>query len=142
MSSMEIDDERPKLSAEADRELSRLWRTWRTVLEMLVDRVRPHTSSRWSHADRSVFQGYAISEEEVQISRDQFQRKFADPQTGYAEYATVIERPCTVADCWLEAQTHEATSRAYGRNDGATQASTIKTKTPSCQRRWHNLGRI
>ena len=39
---MEIDegDGAPKLSAEADRELTRLWRTWRTVLEMLVDRVR------------------------------------------------------------------------------------------------------
>ena len=39
---MEIDEGNgaPKLSAEADRELTRLWRTWRTVLEMLVDRVR------------------------------------------------------------------------------------------------------
>jgi hypothetical protein len=40
---MEIDQGNgaPKLSPEADRELTRLWRTWRTVLEMLVDRVRP-----------------------------------------------------------------------------------------------------
>lgn len=36
---MDLDD-RPKLSAEAEREVTRLWRTWRTVLEMLVDRVR------------------------------------------------------------------------------------------------------
>lgn len=34
-------DDRPKLSAEAEREVTRLWRTWRTVLEMLVDRVSP-----------------------------------------------------------------------------------------------------
>ena len=39
---MDVDDERPKMSAEADRELTKLWRTWRTVLEMLVDRVNYH----------------------------------------------------------------------------------------------------
>lgn len=32
-------DEVPKLSVEQERELTRLWRTWKTVLEMLVDRV-------------------------------------------------------------------------------------------------------
>ncbi|KEF52335.1 DNA-directed RNA polymerase I, II, and III subunit RPABC1 [Exophiala aquamarina CBS 119918] len=63
---MDLDD-RPKLSAEAEREVTRLWRTWRTVLEMLVDR------------------GYAISDSEMTISRDDFQRKFGDPQTGHAE---------------------------------------------------------
>lgn len=36
---MDHDGHTNKLSAEADRELTRLWRTWRTVLEMLVDRV-------------------------------------------------------------------------------------------------------
>jgi hypothetical protein len=30
-------------------------------------------------------QGYAISDEELNISRDRFQRKFGDPQTGEAE---------------------------------------------------------
>lgn len=35
---MDLDD-RPKLSVEAEKEVTRLWRTWRTVLEMLVDRV-------------------------------------------------------------------------------------------------------
>jgi hypothetical protein len=40
---MEIDEGNGavNLSPEADRELTRLWRTWRTVLEMLVDGVRP-----------------------------------------------------------------------------------------------------
>ncbi|KIW24018.1 uncharacterized protein PV07_09757 [Cladophialophora immunda] len=63
---MDLDD-RPRLSVEAEKEVTRLWRTWRTVLEMLVDR------------------GYAIAEDELKISRDQFQRKFGDPQSGYAE---------------------------------------------------------
>jgi len=81
---MDLDDDRPKLSSEAERELTRLWRTWRTVLEMLVDRVGAarHASSLSDH----LFQGYAISEEEVKISRDQFQRKFGDQQTGHVEY--------------------------------------------------------
>ncbi|EXJ53442.1 DNA-directed RNA polymerase I, II, and III subunit RPABC1 [Cladophialophora psammophila CBS 110553] len=63
---MDLDD-RPKLSVEAEKEVTRLWRTWRTVLEMLVDR------------------GYAIAENELKISRDEFQRKFGDPQSGHAE---------------------------------------------------------
>ncbi|KAK4938761.1 DNA-directed RNA polymerases II 24 kDa polypeptide (RNA polymerase II subunit 5) [Elasticomyces elasticus] len=60
-------DERPRLSVEAEKEVTRLWRTWRTVLEMLVDR------------------GYAIATEELTISRDQFQNKFCDRQAGHAD---------------------------------------------------------
>lgn len=38
--SMDIDDDGAlQLRPEQDKELTRLWRTWRTVLEMLVDRV-------------------------------------------------------------------------------------------------------
>lgn len=41
---MDIDDQnddygRHKLSEEGEKELTRLWRTWRTVNEMLLDRV-------------------------------------------------------------------------------------------------------
>ena len=42
MSAMELDDDsftQHKLTADTDRDLTRLWRTWRTVNEMLVDRV-------------------------------------------------------------------------------------------------------
>ncbi|KAI1610470.1 DNA-directed RNA polymerase II subunit E [Exophiala viscosa] len=60
-------DERPRLSVEAEKEVTRLWRTWRTVLEMLVDR------------------GYAIATDELTISRDEFQNKFCDRQAGHAE---------------------------------------------------------
>lgn len=38
ISSMDYED-RPKLSVDAEKEITRLWRTWKTVLEMLVDRV-------------------------------------------------------------------------------------------------------
>ena len=34
-----MDDDFSMASAEADREMTRLWRTWRTVFEMLLDRV-------------------------------------------------------------------------------------------------------
>ncbi len=38
--SMDIDDDSARqLRPEQEKELTRLWRTWRTVLEMLVDRV-------------------------------------------------------------------------------------------------------
>lgn len=38
--SMDIDeDDQPKLSEEGEKELTRLWRTWKTVIEMLMDRV-------------------------------------------------------------------------------------------------------
>lgn len=37
---MELDeDNRLKLSEEGEKELTRLWRTWKTVNEMLMDRV-------------------------------------------------------------------------------------------------------
>jgi RNA polymerase Rpb5, N-terminal domain len=37
---MDLDeDDRPKLSEEGEKELTRLWRTWKTVIEMLMDRV-------------------------------------------------------------------------------------------------------
>ncbi|KAJ5096828.1 hypothetical protein N7456_007549 [Penicillium angulare] len=51
---------------EADKEMTRLWRTWRTVYEMLSDR------------------GYEVSDEELQISLNDFRNKYADPM-GYPE---------------------------------------------------------
>ncbi|KAF7177082.1 hypothetical protein CNMCM7691_004730 [Aspergillus felis] len=54
-------DEEYTSSAEADREMTRLWRTWRTVFEMLADR------------------GYEVTEEEIQIPLDEFRQKYADP---------------------------------------------------------------
>lgn len=33
----------------------------------------------------TLLQGYAISDSEMTLSRDEFQRKFGDPQTGHAE---------------------------------------------------------
>ncbi|KAI9804172.1 MAG: hypothetical protein M1825_001574 [Sarcosagium campestre] len=46
-------------NAEADRELTRLWRAWRTVLEMVQDR------------------GYELTEDEVRVSLDDFKRQYA-----------------------------------------------------------------
>lgn len=40
VSEMNIDeDDRPKLSEDGEKDLTRLWRTWKTVIEMLMDRV-------------------------------------------------------------------------------------------------------
>ncbi|KAL9128322.1 MAG: hypothetical protein Q9217_002977 [Psora testacea] len=55
-----LDQERQKLAADAERELTRLWRAWRTVHEMCQDR------------------GYELAEEEVRISLDEFREKYSD----------------------------------------------------------------
>ncbi|KAL8952621.1 MAG: hypothetical protein Q9222_001495 [Ikaeria aurantiellina] len=49
-----------KATQDAEKELTRLWRAWRTVQEMCADR------------------GYELSDEEVRISLDEFREKFAD----------------------------------------------------------------
>lgn len=54
------DAERAKVVADADRELTRLWRAWRTVHQMCQDR------------------GYEIGEEEVKISLEDFRINYAD----------------------------------------------------------------
>ncbi|OJJ62862.1 hypothetical protein ASPSYDRAFT_172070 [Aspergillus sydowii CBS 593.65] len=51
-------------SDEGDRETTRVWRTWRTVFEMLRDR------------------GYEVTDEEVQIKLDEFKQKYVD-EKGY-----------------------------------------------------------
>lgn len=51
---MDIDDDNARqLRPEQDKEWTRLWRTWRTVLEMLVDRVcaTPDHAIRKVHTD-------------------------------------------------------------------------------------------
>ncbi|KAF7717138.1 DNA-directed RNA polymerases I, II, and III subunit RPABC1 [Penicillium ucsense] len=53
-------------STDASREMSRLWRTWKTVHEMLVDR------------------GYEVSEDELKLSLEDFARKYSDP-IGYPD---------------------------------------------------------
>ncbi|KAL4934289.1 DNA-directed RNA polymerase core subunit RPB5 [Aspergillus undulatus] len=49
---------------DADRETIRVWRTWRTVFEMLQDR------------------GYEVTEEEVKIELEEFKSKYVD-EKGY-----------------------------------------------------------
>ncbi|ETI25485.1 hypothetical protein G647_02258 [Cladophialophora carrionii CBS 160.54] len=58
---------RSELAVEGEREVTRLWRTWRTVLEMLKDR------------------GYEISADELSIPRWKFQEKYTDSATGLAD---------------------------------------------------------
>lgn len=84
---------------EADKEMTRLWRTWRTVYEMLSDRVSFYSQRplkhEWaantaleqrliSYATRQ--QGYEVSDDELQLSLIDFKHKYADPM-GYPEYA-------------------------------------------------------
>ncbi|EEH39996.1 DNA-directed RNA polymerases I [Paracoccidioides lutzii Pb01] len=54
------DEEYSRASAEADREMTKLWRTWRTVFEMLADR------------------GYEVTEEEIKIPLDEFRTRYSD----------------------------------------------------------------
>ena len=85
-----MDQEQAKLHAHAERELTRLWRAWRTIKEMCQDRVCPF--SRASETSNSTFpkltvipQGYELTEEEVRISLDDFRAQFSDP-LGAPEY--------------------------------------------------------
>ncbi|KAL8734359.1 MAG: hypothetical protein Q9166_001557 [cf. Caloplaca sp. 2 TL-2023] len=57
-------EEQSRTSQDAEKELTRLWRAWRTLQEMCADR------------------GYELSEEEVRISLDEFREKFADASGG------------------------------------------------------------
>ncbi|KAE8143379.1 RNA polymerase [Aspergillus pseudotamarii] len=61
-----MDEDYSSGSVDADREMTRLWRTWRTVFEMLQDR------------------GYEVTEEEVQITLEEFRQKYSDP-LGYPD---------------------------------------------------------
>jgi len=54
------DEDYSKASAEADREVTRLWRMWKTVFEMLSDR------------------GYEVTEEETKISLNDFRARYSD----------------------------------------------------------------
>ncbi|KAI9825693.1 MAG: DNA-directed RNA polymerases II 24 kDa polypeptide (RNA polymerase II subunit 5) [Thelocarpon impressellum] len=58
MSMSQSDAQAAKEAADAEREMARLWRAWRTVHEMVQDR------------------GYELSEEEVRITLDEFKIKY------------------------------------------------------------------
>ncbi len=83
-----IDQERAKQAADSERELTRLWRAWRTIHEMCFDRVCAHPLklSKFSILTCS-YQGYELSEEELHISLDEFREKFSDAN-GAPEYNT------------------------------------------------------
>ncbi|KAL8926377.1 MAG: hypothetical protein Q9208_002920 [Pyrenodesmia sp. 3 TL-2023] len=55
-----MSEEQSKASQDAEKELTRLWRAWRTVKEMCADR------------------GYELAEEEVRISLDEFRENYTD----------------------------------------------------------------
>lgn len=79
-----MDEEFSAGSVDADREMTRLWRTWRTVFEMLHDRVCAF--HRVSNTANST-QGYEVTEDEVQMPLEDFKAKYAGP-VGYPEYAS------------------------------------------------------
>ncbi|KAL8699943.1 MAG: hypothetical protein Q9201_005711, partial [Fulgogasparrea decipioides] len=57
-------DDPAKASQDAEKELTRLWRAWRTVKEMCADR------------------GYELDEDEVRISLDEFREQYTDASGG------------------------------------------------------------
>lgn len=69
---MSSDEERQKKAREAgEKEVTRLWRVWRTAHEMVQDR------------------GYQLSEEEVGITLEGFRNMFSDGE-GNVVYAPTI----------------------------------------------------
>lgn len=85
---------------ESKHEMSRLWRTWRTVHEMLADRVsrrkkklslyQDNLLTVWSLFDKK--QGYEVSDEELQISFDDFKNKYSN-HLGYPAYVVDPDYP-------------------------------------------------
>ncbi|KAL8942932.1 MAG: hypothetical protein Q9211_001182 [Gyalolechia sp. 1 TL-2023] len=59
-----MSEELSKASQDAEKEVTKLWRAWRTVQEMCADR------------------GYELSEEEIRIPLDEFREKFTDASGG------------------------------------------------------------
>jgi DNA-directed RNA polymerase I, II, and III subunit RPABC1 len=84
-------DNEDKQLAEAERETTRLWRAWRTVKEMCLDRVRALKPSSMGSRREVIhiltqLQGYQISDDEVRITLDEFKAMYTDAN-GYPEYA-------------------------------------------------------
>lgn len=71
------------------KEVVRLWRAWRTVHEMVADRVRKRSLCRsLSRQSRfpppltmqlTKYQEYELAEEEVKISLDRFRDEYCNP---------------------------------------------------------------
>ncbi|RMZ82649.1 hypothetical protein DV738_g1646, partial [Chaetothyriales sp. CBS 135597] len=105
-SAMDLDGpglETSQLRPHQDAEVTRLWRTWRTVLEMLVDR------------------GYQITEEELSISRGSFYNKFKDPGSGVIDRRLLRLKAEPTPD-----MVRKLTPRATKRDPNpATKAGTI-----------------
>lgn len=83
---MSSNNEQSKATADAERDLTRLWRAWRTIHEMCQDRVCgeicQHFIAKFPTNAQPGGQGYELSEEEVRISLDDFRDKFADINGG------------------------------------------------------------
>lgn len=91
------DQQAAKDAADAERELVRLWRAWRTIHEMCQDRVRAHLprhapQTQVTELTAASHQGYELAEEEVRISLDDFRAQYAD-STGHPEYAPTNNPP-------------------------------------------------
>lgn len=88
------EQQQAKQEADSERELVRLWRAWRTVHEMVQDRVRGSCKTTDHHnGKRANFphKGYELAEEEVRISLEDFRAQYSDPLGG-PECAVLLRR--------------------------------------------------
>ena len=76
-------EEEEQIPPEAERETTRLWRIWKTVHEMLIDRVRYSGPAHRVLTDH--VQGYLISDRELQITRLEFWKRYHDRATNQVE---------------------------------------------------------
>jgi len=65
-------------STESERVLNRLWRAWRTVHELCRDRVRRLGGASWETLQLTNLQGYELTDEEVEISYEDFKAQYSD----------------------------------------------------------------
>jgi hypothetical protein len=89
---------------ETSRELIRLWRVFKTVRQMCADRVCANQSLSTVNCRENVQvliatfkQGYQIMEDEIDISLDDFRRKYADDSGNPSYVHALPPRPDKVS---------------------------------------------
>jgi DNA-directed RNA polymerase I, II, and III subunit RPABC1 len=81
------------------KEVTRLWRSWRTIHEMVQDRVRKaditdsFSLSHSGNANSFLLQGYELAEDEVKISLDRFRLEYTNDD-GSPKYALIVAIDC------------------------------------------------
>lgn len=134
---MSVEAAKAREIADADREITRLWRAWRTVHEMVQDRVSTCPFSQYFTLI-VFYQGYELSEEEVHVSLDAFRHEYA--QDGNIESVLLFPKPknSTLTNLFREQSQKAPIQRQTDRQHGHQIHSTPDALKPLAKTR-HRL---